>query len=732
MIDSIPDPPELEASSLAANEFSRVRRGLEPTEVRAMLGRTADALRTWEQRDQHLQATIERLRSELEESRQLDESRIATVLGEETARIVTAARDAAADIRSKAEEEAEELRTTTEQQATAAAEALRSEAAALRDEAARRRDEAAAAATRRLEEAEAAAAATLDAAETRAEELLASAGSVLDERTAEAEAAAAELTAAADARVEDARASAAAIRATAEAEANAVVERARDDGREMLDEVRAVRERMLRDLAERRRAARRQLEAALAGRDRIVEVLGRAGAEVAATIESLDRVDDEAEAAAEAAVASVRTDAAAELAELLDEVGAGPLRDEPVTPPVVAVVEVEPARPSPAASEADPVVETAAPADEEASADVAVGDHADDAAEDDADGRIEDDGGDHTAEDAEDDPRNAGDAADEVADDADDAEVADDPDEDDASDGATVHDLFERLRTEVPEDPAAEDTGADDPDDAASAEDGADAEDTTVQEANGSEGPAADDADVVSIDLTETSAEQALLDRRDALLAPVEKQLSRVLKRVASDEQNEILDRLRRVKRGRPDPAELLPEEGSTTVWADALREEFATAVEVGAGFWTELAGPGPTAVPAGSETDTLLNDRLEAFLALHRAHLERAVVEADEQGLDASELGDRVRATYRDWRSSSLAEFAGDLAIAGFAHGERRAAGPGTPWRWVVDNGGLPCADGEDNALAGAVGCEQPFPTGDLTPPAHPGCRCILAPVAH
>jgi hypothetical protein len=113
----------------------------------------------------------------------------------------------------------------------------------------------------------------------------------------------------------------------------------------------------------------------------------------------------------------------------------------------------------------------------------------------------------------------------------------------------------------------------------------------------------------------------------------------------------------------------------------------------------------------------------------VHRAHLERTFAEADEAGLDTAELGDRIRASYRDWRSTSLAELAGDLATAGFTQGERDAAGPGTPWIWVVDNGGLPCADGEDNALAGPVPCEEPFPTGDITPPAHSGCRCILVP---
>ena len=99
MTDSLPEPPELDPAALAASEFTRSRRGLESTEVRAALGRAADALRTWEERDIRLQERIVELEQRLDESHELDEQRIATVLGEETARIVTAARDAAAEIR---------------------------------------------------------------------------------------------------------------------------------------------------------------------------------------------------------------------------------------------------------------------------------------------------------------------------------------------------------------------------------------------------------------------------------------------------------------------------------------------------------------------------------------------------------------------------------------------------------------------------------------------------------
>jgi hypothetical protein len=100
-----------------------------------------------------------------------------------------------------------------------------------------------------------------------------------------------------------------------------------------------------------------------------------------------------------------------------------------------------------------------------------------------------------------------------------------------------------------------------------------------------------------------------------------------------------------------------------------------------------------------------------------------------DNSGEDASALVDRLRASYREMRSTSVPDQAGDLAVSGFTEGIVIAAGSHSTWRWVADNGGLPCSDAEDNSLAGPIACGAEFPTGDDRPPAHPGCRCILAP---
>lgn len=45
----------------------------------------------------------------------------------------------------------------------------------------------------------------------------------------------------------------------------------------------------------------------------------------------------------------------------------------------------------------------------------------------------------------------------------------------------------------------------------------------------------------------------------------------------------------------------------------------------------------------------------------------------------------------------------------------------------WIVTD---PCPICEENGNAGAIPLNEPFPSGDMRPPAHPNCRCALAPV--
>ena len=69
------------------------------------------------------------------------------------------------------------------------------------------------------------------------------------------------------------------------------------------------------------------------------------------------------------------------------------------------------------------------------------------------------------------------------------------------------------------------------------------------------------------------------------------------------------------------------------------------------------------------------------------------------------------------------------DLACLAYSRGAYLVLDSGTPVCWMVDPNGPACADAEDNALAGATPLGTEFPTGNLHPTAHAGCRCLVTP---
>jgi cell division septum initiation protein DivIVA len=269
---------------------------------------------------------------------------------------------------------------------------------------------------------------------------------------------------------------------------------------------------------------------------------------------------------------------------------------------------------------------------------------------------------------------------------------------------AKVDDLFARLRAETgaDEDAEAGDAASDDTasDDAGASED--------VAAAEGA-GPAADSTG-------EADADQLAIAARDEALASVERELARRLKRVLADEQNEVLDLLRRTKpTGLADV--LPPAVEHAARWGEAARDVLATAAGAGA------RSVDPEAAETG-DPSTVPGDLAVAVIAPLRERIERCF-EATDGDLD--EVTDRIRALYREWKGQRLTEAIRDHVLAAHAVGTLAALPASCRVRWVVDAGGDPCPDAEDNALAGALAKGETFPTGHAAPPAHPGCRCLL-----
>ncbi|MGI9578621.1 MAG: hypothetical protein ACR2OH_10505, partial [Microthrixaceae bacterium] len=221
--------------------------------------------------------------------------------------------------------------------------------------------------------------------------------------------------------------------------------------------------------------------------------------------------------------------------------------------------------------------------------------------------------------------------------------------------------------------------------------------------------------------------DQGLLDRRDELLAPAERLIARNLKRLVGDEQNEVLDRARRHKRGRVELDSLLDEAAADT-FSDGLADPYVLAAAAGAQMWAELSDS-KVVEPSRDDVSERLRTQVSELVEMRRVRIREALEAHDRAGSDSDELVDLMRSAYRELRATAVPELAADLAAGAFNTGTEKAAGSDSNWRWVPDNGGLPCADAEDNSLEGPVSCGQPFPTGDSVPPAHPGCRCIVVP---
>ncbi len=212
---------------------------------------------------------------------------------------------------------------------------------------------------------------------------------------------------------------------------------------------------------------------------------------------------------------------------------------------------------------------------------------------------------------------------------------------------------------------------------------------------------------------------------RDEALAPIESKLARKLKRILADEQNDILDILR-----RKDPIRSL---GALLPGGDEHLRAYLTVVD------EEL----PAAALAGARASSG-EDPARLARRVHDADVvERTVAHLDEElieplrrrldhavhvaGGDNAAISDEVRTIYREWKTVVLDDLAGALARRAYARAGYAVLVPGTPVRWLADPGAAPCPESQLNAAASAVPAGDPFPSGDVSPPAHAGCRCLL-----
>jgi DivIVA domain-containing protein len=511
---------------------------------------------------------------------------------------------------------------------------------------------------------------------------------------------------------EDAELEAARVRQDAASDAEAEILMAKQQGRDMVNEARAYRERVLADVARRRELAREQIEDLMHGRDRIVQVFDRARIATEDVLRELDDVAeepsefvnlapttgpipiivqaDEIEAreamrpAVSSAPAFVPYDQDEDIAVMAEEVviDRTALIEEVVAiEESIAIEEKVVEEQTPIAPVVELVVEApvsnVVPLFARQETTVVVADLDEDLEED---------------------------------------------DEDDVNDPPLViveqkakavvppaDDIFAKLRRSGAESVAKE------------------VATTQVKKVEPKKKPAEKKIEPVVEEIIETSVEEAAtatpFELRDEELAPVIAAMSRKLKRVLADEQNEVLDILRGKLPVKTLDAIVGPKTDHSARMLEALEASLKAAALTGAKSLSNASDKDLQKMVA-SQMAAINEFVIATVVAPLRERLSRSISQAAG---DNAELTSLVRLVYREWKNQHVDTQIDNIAQTSFGRGAFAALTPGAKVCWKVDPNGPACADAEDNSLAGFVNAGEAFPTGHTHAPAHAGCRCAL-----
>ncbi len=600
--------------------FATVKKGVDPVEVQRYLLQVSNQLKNSQTRVSELERQLEQARRQSADHDPIDPSNLTKLLGEETTRVLDAAQSAAAEIRAKAEENVARLLHEA------------------REESVRLREDAETLVARRTQEAEQATAQIREYAETQ--------------------------------------------RANAEAEAAAIIEASKQQGREMVQEAKEVRQRMLDDLANRRQTLRQQIEQLQAGRDRLSAAYDIVRETLAVATEELHVALPEGRLSAEvASLQSVDSELEATITPIVTA--------EELDEPTIDVFPASQARNVETPAEARPSAPklTVVPPVEEAVVEELV----------------------------------------EVA-----AVVADAPEPPTESPGSPedpregrrsssvrvvrtssgkAADVFARLRREGEDEVA---TASDISDEIA------DTSPEIIQEIVEVVVPEA--TQVVTSDLS-ADADQVFIATRDAAISSIESSLARRIKRELSDEQNELLSTLRSVKGNLTAIAFLPTPESQLERYEDIALPALADATEAGAAI-----APVKGRSSARASVGDLAADLASAIVGPLRDRLERAV---SESAGDRDDLAQRIRSTFREWKGQRVDDAVTYALLAAANRGVLDRLPKNSKVRWVVAAGDSPSPDCEDNALGGPIDRGGAFPTGHKVPPLHPRCHCAVLPVS-
>lgn len=223
--------------------------------------------------------------------------------------------------------------------------------------------------------------------------------------------------------------------------------------------------------------------------------------------------------------------------------------------------------------------------------------------------------------------------------------------------------------------------------------------------------------------VTPASNDTACFDRRNEDLVPVIVSMSRKIKKVLADEQNLILDALRAKQPVKTLDILVGSKAEHSSRFTRALEPLLNTASLAGARSLSNVSDAELTK-KVHHQKQSIDDFVASTLVAPLRERLSRSI--SDASGSNA-ELATLIRSVYREWKNQFVDEHVDDIALNAYGRGALAVLDQKAGYCWLVDPDGPACSDAEDNSLAGAVRGGAEFPTGHTHAPAHPGCRCAL-----
>ena len=221
-------------------------------------------------------------------------------------------------------------------------------------------------------------------------------------------------------------------------------------------------------------------------------------------------------------------------------------------------------------------------------------------------------------------------------------------------------------------------------------------------------------------------ADPARFEERDEALSAVVVSSARKLKRVLADEQNTVLGHLRAKRSSLEIDAILGTIDEHAQRYASSVAEETMASATAGAKS-VKTSGGSSRRVTQKAISEHTAATVASGLVAGFREDTRIAIGEAEG---DRDVLSSLMRDVYRKWKMEMIDTHVDGIACSAYSKGAYLALEPGSALSWMVDPVSHCCSECEDNSLAGMVTRGDNFPTGHGHPPAHAGCRCLVCPV--